>query len=120
MKNETTKKIEIMKIELEMKLEKIKNENAAAIHTATSFSWLALVTVVFLFLVTTLSDLFKCFSFLKENVFIKMKKQNQYKENENNNFGNNKKNIFRKVVEKDKILFNHPYFRKNKKNIEFK
>jgi len=67
MKNETTKKIEIMKIELEKKLEKIKNKNSTAINTATSFSWLALVVIAFLFLVAIFSDLFKLISFLKEN-----------------------------------------------------
>jgi hypothetical protein len=116
MKNETTKKIETMKIELEIKLERIKNANAAAIQTATSFSWLALVTIVFLFVVAISSDFFKVVSFLKDNLFIKMKKQNNYKKNENNNLGSDGENVFRKVVEKDKILFNHPYFRKNKKN----
>jgi hypothetical protein len=119
MKNETTKKIEIMKIELEMKLERIKNENAAVIHTATSFSWLALVTIVFLFVVVISSDFFKVILFLKENFFMKRKKQNNYKENENNK-GSEWENFFRKVAEKDKILFKHPYFRKNKKNNELK
>ncbi len=116
MKNETTKKIEIMKIQLEMKLERIKNEYAAAVNTATSFSWLALVTIVFLFVVAISSDFFKVISFLKENFFIKIKKQNNYKKNENKNLGSAGENVFRKVAEKDKILFNHPFFRKNKKN----
>ena len=116
MNNETTKKIETMKIELEKKLEKIKNENAATIHSATSFSWLALIMIAFLFLFATLSDLLKCVSYFKENSYFNMKKQNIYKKNENNNLGNNGENVFRKVVEKDKMLFNHPFFRKNKKN----
>jgi hypothetical protein len=98
MKNETTKKIEIMKIEMELKLEKIKNENAAAIHTATSFSWLALLTIGSLFFVAILSDLLKLISFLKENYFFNMKEKN-----ENNNLRRGGENIFRKVVEKDKI-----------------
>ncbi len=111
LKNETTKKIEIMKIELEIKLEKIMNENAAAIHSATSFSCLALVSIGFLFFLAISNDLFKLISFLKENNLTK---------NENNNFRNDGENIFRKVVDKNKILFNHPYFRKNKKNSELK
>ena len=112
-KNETQKKMDIIKLELERKLEELKTENAVAIQTSTSFTWLAFLIIIILLLVILLNDLLKAISYLRKNYcFINIKNHNYRNIGFKHSELSDRHSDFIKVAEKDGILFNHPYFKK--------
>ena len=64
MKNDTSLKIEKLKVELESKLKKIEAQKASLIMTATSFGWLGILAIIMLVLFVTFSDFTRFIIFL--------------------------------------------------------
>ncbi len=97
------------------KLNELENKKAVVIQTATSLSWLALLVALVFILLIILNDLHKLFCFLKESSFLKSKREKKNFPKTVKNINENEKgNVFKEVVAKDKYLFNHSYFQKRR------
>ena len=115
--NAAETKVETLITELDTKLKKLDKEKAVVIKAATSVSWLAiLVTSLFIFIII-LNDLYKLFYFLKKNSSsLNGKKEKKFNPQKIVTFNEQEKgNIFKQVMAKDRLSLNHLYFQKRRK-----
>ncbi len=117
--NEAIVKVQTINTAFANKLKDLEKEKAVLIQTATSLSWLALLVTSVFILIIILNDLHKLFSFLKENSSFLNRKNEIIKISKTiqNINKNEKENVFKEVVAKDKYLFNHSYFQKRRNMI---
>jgi hypothetical protein len=114
--NKTKNTIQTINNVLAKKLNELEKEKAVLTKTATSLSWLALLVASGFILITILNDLHKLFCFLKENSsFLNRKREKNKKPQTIERINKSaRENVFKKVMAKDKHLFNHSYFQKRR------
>ena len=114
--------IEIKRIdsEVEAKLKQLLKDKEVVIRLALSFGWLAIIMICFLFTIFLLSDLFKFVSYLKKNYRHKVNKKIIHELSANKEDQRERRSVVRRVIEKEKKLFNHSNHYSKKKKSETK
>ena len=115
--NKTKSELNGIKKNLQETLQKNEITQRKIKDLSTSCSWLSIIFLSLVFSLALLSDLIKCFSFLKKNNFFRVIKPVPKiiitKETE---LDLHNQSIFKKVIMKNNDLKNHQYFEKRKRN----
>ena len=114
MNNKTNANVLKIKTELAAKLNELEKEKKLILQTAKSLGWVALFVVLILFLFFSLNDAIRLYRYHKE-ISSKHLKKMETKSNPETFMGigvGENGNVFKQVIDKDIVLFNHPYFQK--------
>jgi hypothetical protein len=105
------------KAHIAAKIKQIEKDSEVVKIASRSFTWFAILMISLFFIILILNDLFRFVVFMKKQhccLNVKIEKKMNKKIPDNSKL-NEKESVFKQVIEKDKYLFQHPYYQKSRK-----
>jgi hypothetical protein len=115
--SDAEKEVNMRKADIAAKIKQIEKDSEVVKIASISFTWFAILIISVFFLILIINDLFKLVAFMKKHhcsLNVKIEKRMNKKILGDSKL-KEKENLFKQVIEKDKYLFQHPYYQKIRK-----